>query len=309
MGRVRFGLVVPEYPLHAPRRHRYVEDVNHLLASVKGRFDSAWFVDHLEGLVLEGWTVLTYLSALHPELLWGHSVLCQSFRNPALLAKMAATLQFMSGGRFVLGIGAGGAEADYLEYGYRFPSGGKRVAELDEALHIIKAMWTHERATFDGRYFSIKGAQCEPKPDRMPTVMVGAFRPRMLRLVARHADWWNVSSTGIADYRNLVDEFQRACDEVRRDPATVRRVWAGGCVCAPTEAEVADLATERPLVLGEAFAYQVGEDFVGTPAQIVEQMRPFVELGVDLFLLDCGGFPRLTTVEMLANEVLPALNG
>ncbi len=308
MGQVQFGLLVPEYPLHAPRRHLYMEDVNRLLAYVKGRYDSAWFIDHLEGPVLEGWTALTYLSALHPELLWGHSVLCQSFRSPALLAKMGATLHSMSGGRFVLGIGAGGAEADYLAYGHRFPPGSTRVAELDEALHLIKAMWTQEHATFEGRYYSTKGARCEPKPDRMPTIMVGAFRPQMLRLVARHADWWNVSSTGIADYRRYVEELQRACAEVGREPATVRRVWAGGCVCAPTEAEVADLAAERLQVLGEECAYQVGEDFVGTSAQIIEQMQPFIELGVDYFLLDCGGFPRLTTVEMLVNEVQPALN-
>jgi alkanesulfonate monooxygenase SsuD/methylene tetrahydromethanopterin reductase-like flavin-dependent oxidoreductase (luciferase family) len=285
-----------------------MEDVNRLLTYVKGRYDSAWFIDHLEGLVLEGWTALTYLSALHPELLWGHMVLCQSFRNPALLAKMGATLHYMSGGRFVLGIGAGWMEAEYLAYGYRFPPGRTRVAELDEALHVIKAMWTQERATFEGQYYSIKEAWCEPKPDRMPTIMVGAFRPQMLRLVARHADWWNVSSTGIADYRRCVEEFQRACDEVGRDPATVRRVWGGGCVCAPTEAEVADLAAERLQLLGEACAYQVGEDFVGTPAQIIEQMQPFIQLGVDYFMLDCGGFPRLTTAEMLMNEVLPALN-
>jgi alkanesulfonate monooxygenase SsuD/methylene tetrahydromethanopterin reductase-like flavin-dependent oxidoreductase (luciferase family) len=308
MGKVQFGLVVPEYPLDLSRRDLYVEDVSRLLAYVKGHYDSAWFIDHLDGLVLEGWTALTYLSALHPELLWGHSVLCQSFRNPALLAKMAATLHYMSGGRFVLGIGAGWAEAEYLAYGYPFAPGSTRVEELDEVLRIIKAMWTQERPTFEGRYYSIKEARCEPKPDRMPTIMVGAFRPQMLRLTARHADWWNVSSTGIEEYRRLLDEFHRACDEVGRDPATVRLTWGGGCACAPTEAEVVAFTAERVQALGEECAYQVGEDFVGTPAQIIEQMQPFIELGVDYFMLDCGGFPRLTTVEMLVNEVLPVLN-
>jgi alkanesulfonate monooxygenase SsuD/methylene tetrahydromethanopterin reductase-like flavin-dependent oxidoreductase (luciferase family) len=129
----------------------------------------------------------------------------------------------------------------------------------------------------------------------------------MLRLTARHADWWNVSSTGIEEYRTYLQEFQRACEEIGRDPATVRRTWGGGCVCAPTEAGVANLAAGR-LQMGEEYAYQVGEDFVGTPAQIIEQMQPFVELGVDYFMLDCGGFPRLTTVELLVHEVLPALN-
>jgi alkanesulfonate monooxygenase SsuD/methylene tetrahydromethanopterin reductase-like flavin-dependent oxidoreductase (luciferase family) len=234
-------------------------------------------------------------------------VLCQSFRNPALVAKMGATLQFMSGGRFVLGIGAGGQAAEYRAYGYGFPSGSTRVEELDETLQIIKALWTQERATVEGKHYHVKDAACEPKPDPMPTIMVGAFRPQMLRLTARHADWWNVSSTGIEDYRVIVQELERACDEVGRDPATLRRTWGGGCVCAPTAAEVAELAAGR-LQMGEGYGYQVGEDFVGTPAQIIEQMQPFVELGVDYFMLDCGGFPRLTTVEMLVNEVLPALN-
>lgn len=306
MGQVQFGLIVPETGLNRSRRHLYMQDVHRLLSYVKGRYVSAWLIDHLEGDLLEGWTALTYLAALHPELLWGHTVLSQSFRNPALVAKMGATLQFMSGGRYILGIGAGGQEADHLAYGYDFPRAGIRVAQLDEALHIIKAMWTQEQATFEGTHYRVRQAQCEPKPHPTPTIMVGAFGPKMLRLTARHADWWNVSSTGIDAYRAYVQEFERACAEVGRDPATVRRVWSGGCVCAPTQAQVAALAAGR-LLMGTDAAYEVGEDFVGTPAQIIEQMQPFVELGVDYFMLDCGGFPSLTTVEMLVNEVLPAL--
>src|SRR4051812_17241390 len=109
---VQFGLIVPETALDRSRRHLYMEDVNRLLNYVKGHFASAWSIDHLQQDVLEGWTALTYLSALHPQLMWGHTVLNQSFRNPALVAKMAATLHFMSEGRFILGIGAGGQMAD-----------------------------------------------------------------------------------------------------------------------------------------------------------------------------------------------------
>jgi alkanesulfonate monooxygenase SsuD/methylene tetrahydromethanopterin reductase-like flavin-dependent oxidoreductase (luciferase family) len=133
--------------------------------------------------------------------------------------------------------------------------------------------------------------------------MVGAFGTKMLRLVARHADWWNVSSTGIAAYSGYVEQLERACDEVGRDPATLRRVWSGGCTCAPTEAEVERLTAGWPQDDDDDF------DFAGTPARVVEQMRPFIDLGVDCFLLDCGGFPRLTTVETLARDVLPMLNG
>jgi alkanesulfonate monooxygenase SsuD/methylene tetrahydromethanopterin reductase-like flavin-dependent oxidoreductase (luciferase family) len=312
MGLVQFGLIVPEigyWKVGAPapaQRSLYLAEVNRLLSYVKGHYASAWLVDHLQGDVLEGWTGLTYLAALHPELMWGHTVLCQKFRNPALVAKMAATLQFMTAGRFMLGIGAGGQVAEHLAYGYDFAPGSARVAELDEALQIVKALWTQEQTTFEGVYYRVRQAGCEPTPEPIPPIMIGAFKPKMLRLTARHADWWNVSSTGIAEYRTYLQEFERACAEVGRDPASVRRTWGGGCVCAPTEAEVAALAAGRQR-MGEGYSYEVGEDFVGTPAQIVEQMQPFVELGVDYFMLDCGGFPRLTTVEMMVHEVLPVL--
>jgi alkanesulfonate monooxygenase SsuD/methylene tetrahydromethanopterin reductase-like flavin-dependent oxidoreductase (luciferase family) len=299
MSRVELGLIVPENPEYPPDRHRYLRDLDRLLARVKGHFVSAWCIDHLDGDVLEGWTAIAYLSPLHPELLWGHTVLSNGFRNPALVAKMSATLAFMSGGRYVLGIGAGGDEREHLAYGYDFPRGAIRVAALDEALRIIRAMWTQERVTLTGSHYRVVDARCEPKPVPPPPIAIGAFGPKMLRLTARHADWWNVSSTAIGEYRLLVDELERACDEVGRDPATLRRVWSGGCACAPTEAEAARLAGGR---------LRAGEDFVGTPAQVIVQMQPFIDLGVDYFLLDCGGFPSLTTVETLIDEVLPVLN-
>ena len=178
-------------------------------------------------------------------------------------------------------------------------------AQLEEALIIIKTMWTQTQATFEGKHYQVTGAYCEPKPDPIPQIMIGAFRPKMLRLAAKFADGWNVSSTGIQRYRRLVEEFERLCAGVGRDPSTVRRSWCGGCICAPTQDEVKRIA-------GDHYNAQDLEDdfdFIGTPDQLVEQMRPFIELGVDYFMLDCGGFPELTTLELLVSQVLPALNG
>jgi alkanesulfonate monooxygenase SsuD/methylene tetrahydromethanopterin reductase-like flavin-dependent oxidoreductase (luciferase family) len=222
-----------------------------------------------------------------------------SFRNPALLAKMATTAQFLSGGRFILGIGAGWKEDEYRAYGYDFPAAGTRVEELEEALQIIRAMWHDEQATVQGKHYHVVDAWCEPKPDPLPTIMVGAFKPRMLRVAARYADWWNVSWTGIDTYREYVEEFERACAEVQRDPATVRRTWYGGCVCGQTEAAVIKLNTDN--FSGESA-------FVGTPAQVIEQMQQFVDLGVNYFMLRSGGFPDVTTLELLVSEVIPVLN-
>jgi alkanesulfonate monooxygenase SsuD/methylene tetrahydromethanopterin reductase-like flavin-dependent oxidoreductase (luciferase family) len=300
MPNVQFGVVVPTESLALARLPEYTADVDRLLSTVKGHFDSAWMVDHLQfddRVMLEGWTTLTYLAARHPELTWGHTVLCQSFRNPALVAKMGATLQLLSGGRLILGMGAGWHEAEYHAYGYDFATAGVRVEALDEALTIIKSLWTQARTTFTGQHHQVHAAQCVPRPDPLPIIMVGAFKPKMLRVVARHADWWNVSSTSVTDYRQYVTAFERACEEVNRDPATVRRTWCGGCACGRTAKEVAVLAGER---------LQLGEDLVGTPQQIIEQIQALVDLGIDYFMLDCIGFPELTTATLLVDEVFPA---
>lgn len=305
MTSVHFGFTMPADQLDKTQRATFVQDLNRALTLISGHFDSAWFIDHLQfgdADVLEGFTALSYMAALHPRLKFGHTVLCQSFRNPALLAKMGATLQFLSGGRYLFGIGAGWHAEEYRAYNYDFPPAGVRVQQLEEALQIIKAMWTEQQANFTGTYYRVVDAYCEPKPDPIPPIMVGAFKPKMLRLTARFADEWNVSSTSIPSYRQLMQEFERACTAVGRDPATVRRSWGGGCVCAPTQAQVKRLAGER---------YRTDEDnfdFVGTPGQLIEQMRAFVDLGVEYFMLDCGGFPNLTTLELLVDEVLPALN-
>lgn len=308
MTRIQFGFTMPADSHNRERRSNFVPNLNRALELVAGRFDSAWMVDHLQfgdADILEGFTTLAYFSALHPQLKFGNTVLCQSFRNPALLAKMGATLQILSGGRFILGIGAGWHEEEYRAYGYDFPPNPVRVAQLEEALIIIKAMWTQTQATFEGKYYRVTGAYCEPKPDPVPQIMMGAFRPKMLHLAAKYADGWNVSSTGIQPYRRLVEEFERLCARVGRDPSTVRRSWCGGCICAPTQDGVKRIAGDRY----NAQDLEDDFDFIGTPDQLVEQMRPFIEQGVDYFMLDCGGFPELTTLELLVSQVLPALNG
>jgi alkanesulfonate monooxygenase SsuD/methylene tetrahydromethanopterin reductase-like flavin-dependent oxidoreductase (luciferase family) len=299
---IQFGLVLPLGPRGPSARATFLADARRALDLIDDHFDSAWFADHFQldsQDVLECWTTISYLAALYPTLRFGTAVLGQSYRNPALLAKMAATLQYLSGGRLIFGIGAGWKEDEYLAYGYEFPSAGVRVEQLDEALRIVKALWTEEQATFRGRYYRVDQARCEPKPSPLPPLMVGGAKPRMLRLIARHADWWTVSWTGLEAYRAQATELERACAEVERDPATLRRVWFGGCACAPTEEQAKVLAGER---------ITTANGLLGTPEQVVEQISRFVELGVDYFIIGCGGFPDLTTLKLVTEQVLPALN-
>jgi alkanesulfonate monooxygenase SsuD/methylene tetrahydromethanopterin reductase-like flavin-dependent oxidoreductase (luciferase family) len=306
--RVEFGLNIPAENRDRSRRAGFLAGIRRALDLVEGNFGSAWIVDHLmfdDTDVLESFTTLSHLAALYPRLTFGHRVVCHSFRNPALLAKMGANLQVLTDNRYVLGMGAGWHEQEYRAYGYEFASNRMRVEQLEEALQIIRALWTEDEVTFEGAHHRVTRARLEPKPEPPPPLMVGAFRPTMLRLTARYADRWDVSSVGVSQYRAMAAEFERQCDDVGRDPATVRRSWGGGCACAPTQAE-AEAFTE-----GRWSATDEGADFgfVGTPAQVTDQMRQFVEAGVDTLIVDGGGFPNLTTLELLIDEVLPAFDG
>lgn len=303
---VQFGLFMPAESRDRCSGATYAADLNRFLQVAAGHFDSAWIVDHLQFAdidVLEGFTTLAYMAALHPRLKFGHAVLCVAFRNPALLAKMGATLQLLSGGRFILGLGAGWHEEEYRAYGYGFPPPHERVEQVEEALQILTALWASGQATFEGKHFRVRQAVCAPMPVPVPPIVLGAVKPRMLRLAATYADEWAVSSTNSERYKSLAEAFERACAQVGRDPATVVRSWSGGCACAPTQREAEALSGDRFSASPDAPDF----GFVGTPEQVIDQMRPFVALGVRHFKLDCADFPELRVLNLLIEEVLPVL--
>ena len=147
----------------------------HILPQALPHFDSVWIADHFYGFdaekkegFLEGWVTLTWLAAKFPDVQLCHHVLGHGYRNPALTAKMASTLQVLSGGRFILGIGGGWREDEYRSYGYEFPSAGTRLRQLEEVVQICRLMWTEAHPTFTGEHFSIDDAAATPRPDVAP---------------------------------------------------------------------------------------------------------------------------------------------
>ncbi len=185
----------------------------------------------------------------------------------------------------MLGIGVGCDESDRRAYGYDFPPARERVEQL-EAIQIIRALWSEPKATFEGRHRKVEDARCEPRPNPPPLVMIGAFRPRMLRLVARYADCWNVASCGPVRYGSMAAELERACAEMGRDPFTIRRTWIGGFACAKSTGGAQALAACRSSAENDFDDF----GFVGTAEQIAGQMRGFVEQGVDYFMLDMAHY-------------------
>ena len=191
---------------------------------------SVWVCDHLisgppgrpaEG-IHEGWTILSALAASTSRVELGQLVMCASFRNPALLAKMAATADGVSGGRLILGLGAGWYDPEYEAFGY--PT-DHRVGRFEEALQIIRPLLRGESVAFAGRYHEVRDATLLPPPGRSIPILVAAKGSRMLRLTARYADAWNTAWFGHPDDRlrqRLVD-LETALDAEGRDPATLRR--------------------------------------------------------------------------------------
>ena len=195
-------------------------------------FEAVWDYDHFYGLAnnrtptLEGWTTLAAMAVVVRQARIGCMVSGVTYRNPAILAKMAVTVDHISGGRLDFGLGAGWHEAEHRGYGIEFPGAGARVAMVDEALTVIKRLWTEETVTFEGRFFTLSDAICEPKPVQKPypPIVIGGSQPKMLRVIARHADEWNMPNHEGSDVWGQVNErLDEACAEVGRNPSAIQR--------------------------------------------------------------------------------------
>lgn len=195
-------------------------------------FHGIYDYDHFYGLVdsggptFEGWATLAAMAAVTRRARIGCLVSSVTFRNPAVLAKMAVTVDHISGGRLDFGIGAGWHEAEHRGYGLNYPGPGARVAMLDEALTVIRALWTEPSVTFTGQYFTLTDALGEPKALQQPhpPIVIGGSGPKMLRVIARHADEWNMPVNGEADeWATVSARLDDACAAVGRDPKQIRR--------------------------------------------------------------------------------------
>ncbi|MBA2381945.1 MAG: LLM class flavin-dependent oxidoreductase [Chloroflexi bacterium] len=286
-------------------RHAYYRD---LLSRGHGAFSSAWVSDHLmngERPILEAWTTLAYLAAEFPGFTFGNTVLSQSYRNPALLAKMAATLQYLTEGRLVLGIGAGWQADEYDAYGYPYPSAGTRVEQLSEAIDVLRAMWTQSPANYEGQHYHVRNAYCEPRPARPIPILVGGRRPKLMRVAAAKADIWQWDGP-IERFRVPHDLLVQACASISRDLSAVRLSTAGEVYFPLHPADfpeptlsITDLAQDPSGSFAEEFDWVMGP----TPDDAIRELQPLVDLGVTLVTVY---FRDRRSLDLFAREVVPA---
>jgi len=248
-------------------------------------FYAVWNYDHFYGLgaglndfkndTLEGWTTLAAMATIVKRARIGCMVSGVTYRHPAVLANMAATVDHISGGRLEFGLGAAWHEPEHAGYGIPFPSAGTRIAMLDEALQVCKKLWTEDVSNFDGAHYTLKDALCNPKPVQTPhpPIVLGGTKPKILRVIARHADEWNGVAFEPNGWRESNAELDKACGDVGRDPREIRR-GVQLFLHPSDEAQVAQQIDSIP-VFEDAGAEHVVLSFYGPPTRAqLEKVAP-----------------------------------
>lgn len=263
-------------------------------------FDSVWLMDHLaapalpDADTLEGWTLATALAARTTRIRIGHLVLCDPFRHPALLAKMAATLDIVSDGRLELGLGWGSVEAELQAFGFGAEAPAVRAARLGETLEVLELMFAGERFSYRGRFVELHGAIGRPRPVQQPRIPIhlgGAGKRLTMPLVAHHADWWNCPSYAV----DRLDELRPLAGRAR---VSVQHVVG----LAPSAAE-----RDEVTAVAERRFGSWGGLVTGTPDEVAAALATEAAAGVELFVLQLSDFGAPETLELLATQVLPVL--
>jgi alkanesulfonate monooxygenase SsuD/methylene tetrahydromethanopterin reductase-like flavin-dependent oxidoreductase (luciferase family) len=284
MPRIEFGWTAPVIGVpESGGQPIVIQELDRVLPAVAQHFDSVWAADHFYGFdriddpYLECWTTLTWLAATFSSLKVGGLVMCNNYRHPAVLAHMGKTLQAFSGGRLIMGIGAGWREDEYRRHGMPFDSAAARMQQLAEGIQIMRSMWTQPRTTFEGTYYQVRDLPCEPKPSPVPPILVGGGGEKLLlRLVAQHADWWDFGGSPEA-YAHKIEVLRQHCEAVGRDVNTI----------------VKNVSLELPPPADATAA-----------RQMAERLQQYVDLGVTQFKLDCGVVTNADLVRRLGEDVL-----
>lgn len=254
----------------------------------------------------EAWTVMSMVAGATDRIRLGHQVICQSFRNPALFGKMCATLDALSGGRLIVGLGAGWLPIEYQMYNYPFPGIGARLQQLRETVEICKALWTEDAATYEGRHYKVEDAICLPKPAQRPhpPIMIGGAGEKvLLRLVAEHAQIWNNFQTYFTELEHKLDVLRGHCDAVGRDMGEITIAQQTQLILASTEAEAKRGVAEEQQRggLGDPEVSAVW----GHPQRAIDEIARHAARGIDQFWFR---YPGHETLERFATDVLPHVN-
>jgi F420-dependent oxidoreductase-like protein len=277
-------------------------------------FDSFWVMDHFHQIqfvgrpeepMLEGWTVISMLAAITTKIKLGTLVTGIIYRYPSVLAKIAATLDVLSKGRLFMGIGAAWNEQESLAYGISFPSNQERLLRLDEAIQVIRKMWTDEPyASFNGKYYQIRNAYCNPKPIQKPSppILVGGSGERKtLKIVAKYADACNLFGSP-ETVRKKLDILKEHCKSVGRDYSSILKTK----LCVIIVDDNNDMAINRVRKTFGGMPEEQIKEFViyGTPEDVSRQIKMLEQVGIQYLIVDLEPYRELEALDTFASRVI-----
>ncbi|MGD0873704.1 MAG: LLM class F420-dependent oxidoreductase [Acidimicrobiales bacterium] len=316
----RFGLQIPNFTFPGVKDAELFERIAQIaVAAEESGFDSLWVMDHFYQIgnigprtdpMFEAYSLLSAIAARTERTSLGAMVTGVTYRNPAYLAKVVTTLDVISSGRAILGIGAAWNDDEHAGYGFGFPPVTERMERLEEALQICRAMFTKEAPSFTGRYYSISGALNNPRPIRpagIPILVGGSGERKTLRLVATYADACNLFGD-LPTIRHKLEVLKGHCAAIGRDPAEITKTRLGGLVIADSTAE----ADRKARLMAEARGMDPARvrDYltVGDPDSVCEQLAPFFDAGLDGMIFNMNDAQDLDPVR-LAGKTLSAAFG
>jgi F420-dependent oxidoreductase-like protein len=308
-GQIRFGI-------HSGQQNTDFNSYLQLWRSVEDLgFDWASVFDHFlpiqsdpEGPCFDGLTLLSAMAAHTSRIRCGVIVVGVTYRNPAVLANIATTIDHVSGGRLELGLGAAWYQMEHEEYGISFPRIGRRIRMLGESIKIVRSLWTEDRTNFAGRYYTLSDALCEPKPIQKPHPPLwvgGAGEQLTLHVVAESADGWNTFLMPEEAYQHKLDVLAEHCSTVGREPNDIRKQLVLQAVVGESEGDVESRIRELASARGVDPDRLRSLALVGTPEQCAERLLSYVRMGVGDFLIGARMPADLATLELVAKKVAP----
>jgi probable F420-dependent oxidoreductase len=277
-------------------------------------FDSVWVCDHLYGVpmpnlpIFEAWSELAAVAALTSRVELGTLVTPVFFRNPAVLAKQVATIDHVSNGRTVVGLGSGWFAMEFESYGLPFPPVQDRLRALDETATALKRLWTEPSVSFAGRHVRLQDAMSEPKPVRRPPILIGGGGEKVLMgIVARHADIWNNLAVNQGHLPEKIDVLKRRCEREGRDFGELTVSQQCLVVIATTQAAAEEALGKAVKIYGGHMGGGLAAHGIwGTPAQVIERIERHRALGCTHFVIEFFGRDTREPARLFAEQVLPA---
>jgi probable F420-dependent oxidoreductase len=305
---MHFGVTLPQI------KRSWAEARDAALEFDRLGFDSVWVCDHLYGIpmpqlpIFEAWSELAAVGAITSRVELGTLVTPVFFRNPAVLAKQVATIDHVSNGRTVVGLGSGWFATEFESYGLPFPSVGERLRALDETATALKRLWTEPAVTLEGRHVTLREAMCEPKPVRRPPILIGGGGEKVLMgIVARHADIWNNTAVSMGQLAQKLDVLRRRCDVERRDPAEITVSQQCLVVIAATEPAAREALGKAVKIYGGHMGAGLEEHgFWGTPEQLIDRIDRHRKLGCAHLVIEFFGRDTREPARLFAERVMPA---